>query len=111
MHENVGGKHLIICRSVTAGRSLYRNTALRQALEAQEECNENVQELLDGLGGILDFVEMIKKHAQTERLQETIGDFLILLEDVSICVADRVGSTRKGMYLLSEHILWCLRQA
>lgn len=51
-----------------------------------------MRELLDGLGGALDFVDLVKKHARTERLQGTIGEFLTLLEDVSIFTAERTDS-------------------
>lgn len=48
----------------------------------------------------MDFVELVKRHARTEKLQATIGGFLTLMEDVSIYAAERAESTKgTGMQL------------
>jgi hypothetical protein len=71
-----------------------------QKLEEQDQINENVRDLVDGLVGIVAIVNVVKEHTALEPLEKTIGDILALLEDVSIYVVERESRNSAGSFLL-----------
>ncbi|KAG9084402.1 hypothetical protein FRC06_004097, partial [Ceratobasidium sp. 370] len=58
------------------------NTAWEK-LEAQEQCDENVETLVAGLSSILPLVAMVEKAAKLPHLQSTVQNLLHLIEDAS----------------------------
>jgi hypothetical protein len=54
-----------------------------QKLEQQEQCDETVERLVEGLSSILPFVKIVKKVARLSHLQKTVVALLNLIEDAS----------------------------
>jgi hypothetical protein len=61
---------------------------MSQKLEAQERCDTSVEALVEGLSGILPFVEIVKKAAKLPQLQTTVASLLNLIEDASRFILD-----------------------
>ncbi|CAE6465842.1 unnamed protein product, partial [Rhizoctonia solani] len=60
-----------------------------EGLEAQGKCGEELNDLVGRLAGMGSLVDAVKPHIHQEHLQQTIGDFLNLIEDVSIFVTQQ----------------------
>ncbi|KAG8737856.1 hypothetical protein FRC10_007588 [Ceratobasidium sp. 414] len=52
-------------------------------LEAQEQCDTSVENLIDGLASILPHVEAVKRAAKLPQLQGTVANLIHLVEDAS----------------------------
>ncbi|KAG8719949.1 hypothetical protein FRC09_010354 [Ceratobasidium sp. 395] len=65
-----------------------------QKLEEQEQCDENVEKLIDGFEAILGFVEVINQSAKPPYLRETVTRMFKLIEDASrFIVAYKMNAT------------------
>ncbi|KAG8702865.1 hypothetical protein FRC09_004489, partial [Ceratobasidium sp. 395] len=49
----------------------------------QEQCDESIETLVDGLSGILPYVEIVKQAAKLPRLRENMTTLVYLIEDAS----------------------------
>ncbi|KAG8701248.1 hypothetical protein FRC09_005483, partial [Ceratobasidium sp. 395] len=54
-----------------------------EILEMQEQCDESIETLLDGLSGILPYVEIVKQAVKLPRLRENLTTLVYLIEDAS----------------------------
>jgi hypothetical protein len=74
------------CQSIRLGNST--DISGMQKLEAQERCDKSIDALVNGLSGILPFVEVIKKAVTLPQLQSTIAELVHLIEDASRFILD-----------------------